>query len=105
MDVGLLQPQRMGRKIHLRRPKAAKVVESALRRGVRNNGLIDVVNDDVSDEESDSEFYEEDRQEEGVVLKMPASGIKLDFIQKVKEYVRLISRNPKAKKKKKKTLR
>jgi hypothetical protein len=70
------------RKVHIRKPRNAKVVETSMRRGFRNNGIIDIVNDDESDESGD-EFYEEE-QVEGVVYRLPASGIKLDFIDKVK---------------------
>jgi hypothetical protein len=83
VDTSLLNPRNVGRKVHIRKPRNAKVVETSLRRGFRNNGIVDVINDDDSDE-SGSEFYDEDTQDEGVVYRLPASGIKLDFIDKVK---------------------
>jgi hypothetical protein len=73
----------LNRSIHIRKPKAAKVHGTALARGHRNNGIIDIDEDD-SDEESD-EFFDME-QESGVVYKLPSSGIKLDFIDKVKRY-------------------
>lgn len=82
IDVSMLAPRR---KVHLRRPKNARVVESALTRGFRNTGIIDVAEDESDD--SDSEFYDEYTPQGGVVYRMPASGIKLDFIDKIKRYV------------------
>lgn len=85
VDTRLLDPRRFGRKVHVRKPRNAQIVETALNRGFRNNGIIDVVNDDSDD--SDSEFYDEEREEaEGTkVYKLPAHGIKLDFLDKVKQ--------------------
>ncbi|KAK4545040.1 hypothetical protein LTR36_003591 [Oleoguttula mirabilis] len=79
IDISMLPPRRT---VHLRRPKNPKIVDTALNRGLRNNGIIDIL-DDASDD-SDSEFYDEETAEEGIVYRMPASGIKLDFIDKVK---------------------
>jgi len=79
VDARYLAPRR---KLHIRRPRNAKVVETSLIRGLRNNGVVDVIYDDS--DESDSEFYDDETHEEGVVYKLPASGIKLDFIDKVK---------------------
>ncbi|KAI7516573.1 hypothetical protein KC319_g23027, partial [Hortaea werneckii] len=70
------------RKVHLRRPKQAKIVEPALSRGFRNNGVVDIAEDESED--SGSEFFDDETAEEGVVYRMPASGIKLDFIDKIK---------------------
>ncbi|KAF2760081.1 hypothetical protein EJ05DRAFT_483867 [Pseudovirgaria hyperparasitica] len=71
-----------GRRTHrLRKPKNPVYVDPALRRGYRNNGVIEVV-DDSSD---DSEFYDEPSgEEEGQVLRLPVYGIKLDFIHAAK---------------------
>lgn len=80
VDVGLLRPRR---KVHVRRPRNAKVVDTSLHRGLRNNGIIEVLEDDSDD--SDSEFYDEETADEAIVYRMPASGIKLDFIDKVKK--------------------
>ncbi|KAI6791452.1 hypothetical protein KC332_g17675, partial [Hortaea werneckii] len=79
IDVGMLAPRR---KVHLRRPKQAKIVEPALSRGFRNNGVVDIAEDESED--SGSEFFDDETAEEGVVYRMPASGIKLDFIDKIK---------------------
>ncbi|KAF2487115.1 hypothetical protein BDY17DRAFT_3385 [Neohortaea acidophila] len=86
LDASLLNHRDAGRrrKVHIRKPRNAKVVETALRRGVRNNGIVEVVDDESED--SGSEFYEEESQDnKSVVLRLPVSGIKLDFIDKVKQ--------------------
>ncbi|WPH00331.1 Hypothetical protein R9X50_00315600 [Acrodontium crateriforme] len=82
MDTRLLNPDRFSRKVHIRRPRNATVVDTSLNRGFRNNGIIDVQDDD-DDDESESEFYTEEH-DHAVVYRMPASGIKLDFIDRVK---------------------
>ena len=83
VDTSLLDPRSFGRKVHVRKPRNARVVETSLKRGSRNNGVIDIVDDDS--DESDSEFYEEETPVESLVYRLPASGIKLDFIDKVKK--------------------
>lgn len=90
LDTSLLYPRR---RVHIRKPRNPRVVESSLRRGFVNNGIIEVINDDESSDDSDSEFYDEDTPEDGVVYRLPASGIKLDFIDKVKQYVTRSSLN------------
>ncbi|EMC95572.1 hypothetical protein BAUCODRAFT_494698 [Baudoinia panamericana UAMH 10762] len=79
VPTSLLAPRR---RVHVRRPRNAKVVDTSLKRGFNNHGVVDVAEDETDD--TDSEFYDEDAQEEGVVYRMPATGIKLDFIDKVK---------------------
>jgi hypothetical protein len=64
-----------------RRPKNAPVIDTHLRRGHKNNGLIEVEN------EEESEF--EEVTISGVVYRLPERGIKLDFLDKVKQYVYL----------------
>ena len=64
-----------------RRPKNAPVVDTMLRRGHRNNGLIEVEN-----EEEGEEF--EEITMSGVVYRLPERGIKLDFLDAVKRYAR-----------------
>ena len=85
VDTSLLNPRTAGRRVHIRKPRNARVVETSLRRGFHNNGIVDVINDDESDD-SESDFYDEGTQGEGVVYRLPASGIKLDFIDKIKRY-------------------
>lgn len=82
VDVSSLN-RATSRQIHVRKPKNPVVAETALSRGHRNNGIIEVL-DDQSDG-SDSEFY--DHEEDNKVYRLPATGIKLDFIDKIKQYV------------------
>lgn len=83
VDTSLLNRPHVGRKVHVRKPRNAKLVTTSLRRGFRNNGVVEVLEDESDD--SDSEFYDEDSaQDEETVYRLPASGIKLDFIDKVK---------------------
>ncbi|KAK3108032.1 hypothetical protein LTR53_017808 [Teratosphaeriaceae sp. CCFEE 6253] len=82
VDASLLAPRR---KVHVRKPRNAKVMDASLSRGFRNNGIIEIQDEDSDD--SDSEFYEEevpDTAAEPVIHRMPMLGIKLDFIDKVK---------------------
>lgn len=65
----------------LRRPKQVNVIDIGLRRGFKNNGLIEV-EDEPSDEES-----EEERERSGVIYRVPAKGLLLDFIDRVKRSV------------------
>ncbi|CAK3901221.1 Curved DNA-binding [Lecanosticta acicola] len=69
------------RTIHVRKPKKPKVVQTAMQRGFRNNGIIEVAEEETDD--SESEFYDQE-EEDGIVHKLPEKGIKLDFIDKVK---------------------
>lgn len=67
------------RRVHLRKPRGAKVVDTSLNRGFINNGVIEIAPDES---DTDSEFYDEEVA--GVVFRLPEKGIKLDFIDKVK---------------------
>ncbi|THX98207.1 hypothetical protein D6D08_00169 [Aureobasidium pullulans] len=67
------------RRIHMRRPRGAKVVDTALNRDFINDGVIEIANDSSDD---DSEFEEVDVS--GVVYRLPEKGIKLDFIDRVR---------------------
>ena len=75
------------RTVKVRRPKNARIVDVSMRRGFTNNGLIEV-GWDSEDEKGfapsvpEEEF--EDLQKGGVVYRLPARGIVLDFIHKVK---------------------
>jgi len=81
-DLREMDPARIARPrtFHMRRPKRAKIHDTSLRRGQTNSGIIEVVDDSSSDDES--EF--EDETPEGSVSRLPSKGIKLDFIDKVK---------------------
>lgn len=72
------------RRIHMRRPRAAKVFDTALNRDFVNDGVIEIANDSSDDE---SEFEEIDVS--GVVYRLPEKGIKLDFIDRVRRSVLL----------------
>lgn len=63
----------------VRKPKNAKILDTALRRGFKNNGLIEIV-----DDESEHEVFEDEEGPEGAIYKVPARGIKLDFIDKAR---------------------
>jgi len=62
----------------IRRPRKVQILDTALRRGFKNNGLIE-----IAEEESEDEFTDEESPE-GVVFKVPARGVKLDFIDRCK---------------------
>ncbi|TKA72898.1 hypothetical protein B0A55_05346 [Friedmanniomyces simplex] len=82
VDASLLAPRR---KVHVRRPRNPKIVDAALTRGFQNNGVIDVLDEESDD--SDTEFFDEEMPDEGdgpVIHRVPAKGIKLDFIDKIK---------------------
>lgn len=86
VDTSLLDPRNVARRVHIRRPRNAKVIETSLNRGFRNNGVIDIVEDDSDD--TDSEFFEEEAShDDSIIYRLPATGIKLDFIDKVKRFV------------------
>lgn len=70
------------RRVHMRRPRAAKVIDTALSRDFINDGVIEIANDSSDDE---SEFEEIDVA--GVVYRLPEKGIKLDFIDRVRRSV------------------
>lgn len=59
----------------VRKVKGAPPIEQAFPRGMRNNGLIEVVDDDEID---DDDWH--DYESFGRVYRLPARGIKLDFI-------------------------
>ena len=77
---------RLGRKV--RKPKHPKVVEPTFSRGIRNNGLIDIINDpdDDTDGEGNYVFGTEDKDLNSHVYRVPEKGLVLDFIHKVKRY-------------------
>ncbi|KAL8953570.1 MAG: hypothetical protein Q9222_000565 [Ikaeria aurantiellina] len=64
-----------GKTYKVRRPKDPRVIETALTRGIKNNGIIEIA-DEVSEEED---------QPPGTIFRLPAKAIKLDFISKIKQ--------------------
>ncbi len=67
-----------GRPYKIRRPKNALIIDMGIRRGFKNNGLIEIEND-ASDDDSANE-----KEKSGVIYRVPELGIKLDFIDRVK---------------------
>lgn len=65
----------------VRRPKNPRILDTALRRGFANNGLIE-----VADESEDEGVLTDEEGPHGAVYRVPARGIKLDFIDKAKRY-------------------
>jgi hypothetical protein len=65
--------------VYMRRPRAAKVVDTALTRDFINDGVIEIANDSSEDE---SEF--EEIEVSSTVYRLPEKGIKLDFIDRVR---------------------
>lgn len=68
-----------GRPHKVRRPKNAKVVDTSLRRGFKNHGVIEIEND-LSDSECG---FDDDCN---VVYRVTESSVRLDFIDRVKKY-------------------
>jgi hypothetical protein len=62
----------------LRRARSPAVITPTIQRGNRNNGIIEV---DLSDDDEPAPI----EQEDGVVYKLSANAIRLDFIAKVKQ--------------------
>lgn len=62
----------------VRRPKNPTTIDASLRRGFRNNGLIDIENETSEEEE------EIEREIGGAIYRVPEKGIKLDFIDRVR---------------------
>jgi hypothetical protein len=81
---------RVARKV--RKRKHPKVVEPTFSRGMRNNGLIDIINDpdDDTDGEGNYVFGPDDPKDlNSKVFRIPEKGVVLDFVSKVKRYVHL----------------
>lgn len=75
-----------GYRVHrVRKPKNPKYIEPALRRGFKNNGIIEVI-----DDSTESEFTDDEVDGEGRVFQLPARGIKLDFIHAAKRLVNIL---------------
>jgi hypothetical protein len=75
---------RLGRKVRM--PKHPKVIQPTFSRGMRNNGLIDIINnpEDDTDGEGNYVFGNEDKDFNSRVFRVPEKGLVLDFIEKVK---------------------
>lgn len=66
-----------GRTYKIRRPRNAIIVDTALRRGVQNNGLIEII-----DEYSDDEALTLESPPQ--IPRIHEKSVKLDFIDRVK---------------------
>ncbi|KAF2134660.1 hypothetical protein P153DRAFT_371991 [Dothidotthia symphoricarpi CBS 119687] len=76
---------RVARKI--RKPREPEVIEPTFSRGMRNNGLIEIINDpdDDTDGEGNYVFGPDDSKDlNSKVFRAPEKGIVLDFVSKVK---------------------
>lgn len=78
-DLLSLVPGSLGPSHRFRRIKGRSVIKPAMSRGIKNSGNIEVELAS-SDDEKDTEFFEE--KEYGRVYKLPEEGIKLDFISR-----------------------
>jgi hypothetical protein len=81
---------RVARKI--RKRKDTKIIEPTFSRGMRNNGLIEIINnpDDDTDGEGNYVFGPDDPKDlNAKVFRLPEQGVILDFVSKVKRYVHL----------------
>ena len=74
-----------GRAYRIRRPKNPKIIDIGLRRGFRNNGLIEI------DNESSGEEDEILKELSSSTVRAPEKGIKLDFIDRINRSVVAIS--------------
>ena len=68
------------RKYKIRHPKVYTIVDFALRRGLKNNGLIEIENDPSDDDKFTKNMS-------GQIYRVHEKGIKLDFIDRIKRYV------------------
>lgn len=77
-------PTRLGRKV--RKPRHPQVIQPTFSRAIRNNGLIDIINDpdDDTDGEGNYVFGSEEKDSNSMVYRVPEKGLILDFIDKVK---------------------
>jgi hypothetical protein len=79
--VDAAAPARVARK--LRKPKKASYVEPTFSRGVRNNGLIDIMNDPDDDTDGEGNYVFDDANSK--TFRVPEKGVIVDFISKVKQ--------------------
>ncbi|KAF2477945.1 uncharacterized protein BDR25DRAFT_321095 [Lindgomyces ingoldianus] len=82
---------RVARKI--RKPRIPTVYEPAFSRGVHNNGLIEIINDDGDDTDGEGNYIFSTRPRDGLdeetdqfakLFRVPEKGLVLDFIDRVK---------------------
>ncbi|ORY13294.1 hypothetical protein BCR34DRAFT_481188 [Clohesyomyces aquaticus] len=77
----------------VRKPKNPTVYEPTFSRGIRNNGIIEVINDENDDTDGEGNYVFRTAPREGLdeetdqfakLFRVPEKGIMLDFIEKVK---------------------
>ncbi|KAF2878108.1 hypothetical protein BDV95DRAFT_624669 [Massariosphaeria phaeospora] len=76
---------RLARKV--RKPKRPEVVEPTFTRGMRNNGLIEIINDPDDDTDGEGNYVfgaDESKDNNSKIYRVPEKGVILDFISKVK---------------------
>jgi len=81
---------RVARKV--RKRKHTKVIEPTFSRGMRNNGLIEVINDPDDDTDGEGNYVfglDDPKDLNSKVFRIPERGIILDFLSKVKRFVHL----------------
>jgi hypothetical protein len=91
VDMADAEPfARVARKV--RKRKHPKIIEPTFSRGMRNNGLIEIINDpdDDTDGEGNYVFGPDDPKDlNSKVFCVPERGVILDFVSKVKRFVHL----------------
>lgn len=86
VEMGDATFTRVPRKI--RRRKDPEIVEPTFSRGMRNNGLIDIINDTDDDTDGEGNYTGfEVKDVNSKVYRVPERGLIVDFLSKVKRYV------------------
>lgn len=67
----------------IRKPKRPSVVEPLFSRGMRNNGLIEVINDEADETDGEGNYMFPSDDPNSKLYRIPEKGIILDFIHKV----------------------
>ena len=89
VDMGDATFARVPRKI--RRRKNPDIVEPTFSRGMRNNGLIDIINDPDDDTDGEGNYTGfEVKDVNSKVYRVPERGLIADFLSKVKRYVKML---------------
>ncbi|KAH7349118.1 hypothetical protein BKA66DRAFT_516576 [Pyrenochaeta sp. MPI-SDFR-AT-0127] len=87
-DVEMINAAPVGRVARkIRKPKEPEVIEPTFSRGMRNNGLVEIMNDpdDDTDGEGNYVFGPDDPKDlNSKVFRIPEKGVILDFVSKVK---------------------
>lgn len=83
-DVDMLDaPARHQVPRKIRKPKRPSVAEPLFSRGMRNNGLIEVINDDADETDGEGNYVFPSDDPNSKVYRIPEKGIILDFFHKV----------------------